>query len=58
MKEVNLYYKGYSDSNNRIDYLKYGLLNEFGYNMGLKPKEYYDENKIIKKVCNHKKASS
>ncbi len=55
MREVNLYYQGYFETDKKIDYLKYGLLNEYGYNMGLKPKEYYNEDKIIKKSNCHKK---
>lgn len=56
MKDVNLYYRGYSKSDNRMDFLKYGVLNEFGYNFGLEKMEFYNEEKIIKKVCNHKKS--
>lgn len=52
MKEVNNYYEGYNESVLKIDYLKYGLLNEFGCNGRLK-KEEYNEDKIIKKVCKH-----
>ncbi len=56
MKEINCYYKGYSESNNRIDYLKYGLLNEYGNELERKDKEFYNEDKIIKVFGNHKRS--
>ena len=51
MKNVNHYYKGYKESDSKINYIKYGLLNEFGYNIDSNPKEEYNEEKIIKKIC-------
>ena len=48
MKNVNGYYCSYNDSDKRIDFLKYGLLNEFGYNIENK-KSIYNEENIIKK---------
>ncbi len=54
MKEVNCYFKGFNETENRLDYLKYGLFNEFGYNLTGSNKEEYNEEKIIKKVCNPK----
>lgn len=54
MKEVNCYFQGFNDSENRLDYLKYGLLNEYGYNLTGSNKETYNEEKIIKKNCNPK----
>ncbi len=54
MKETNSYYKGYVESDNRLDYLKYGLLNEYGLNLD-RNINYYDEEQIIKKKCNIKK---
>ena len=40
MKETNSYYKGYIESDNRLDYLKYGLLNEYGLNSKALEKQY------------------
>lgn len=54
MKETNSYYKGYVENDNRLDYLKYGLLNEYGLNLD-RNINYYDEEQIIKKKCNIKK---
>ena len=48
------YFEAYSESDNRMDYLKYGLLNEYGYNINRMEKESYNEDKIIKKMCNHR----
>ena len=48
MKTSNKYYFSYSDNNKKIDYLKYGINNEFGYNLFTKEKEEYDEEKITK----------
>lgn len=56
MKEENNYYKGYTETDNRIDYLKYGLFNEYGLNFD-RCKKYYKEEDIIKKKCNIKKSS-
>ena len=55
MKEVNGYYSTYSENDRRIDFLKYGLLNEFGPSLNRKTKETYCENKIIKKECNNRR---
>lgn len=55
MKEVNCYYKGYSENNNKIDYIKYGLLNEFGNDLERKNVEVYNEDKITKIFGNHKR---
>lgn len=51
MKNKNYYYEGFNGSEKRIDYLKHGLLNDFGYNLNFNFKEQYDENKIIKTDC-------
>lgn len=51
LKKINCYYEGYNESKNRIDYLKYGLLNEYGINNRVR-KEEYNEDKIIKRTCN------
>lgn len=48
------YFKSYDESDNRIDYIKYGLLNEYGYNTDRKENQGYNEDKIIKKMCNHR----
>ncbi len=53
MKEVNRYYEGYQDSSNKIEYLKFGLLNEFGHSERGNS-NYYDEEKIIKTRYNHR----
>lgn len=55
MKEKNCYYEAYNETENRIDYLKHGLLNEFGPNLNRFKKEEYNEDKIIKKMCNSRK---
>jgi len=49
MKEVNKYYSSYKESEKRIDYLKYGILNEYGYNLESSNSEKYNEEFIIKK---------
>ena len=49
MKEVNKYFIGYNETENKIDYIKYGILNEFGYNVDSSLNEIYNEEKIIKK---------
>ena len=41
---------------NRKDYLKYGLLNEYGLNLD-RINNYYKEENIIKRKCNIKKNS-
>ncbi len=53
MKNLNKYYTSYNGNENRIDYLKYGLLNEYGYSPDNKEPNYYNENNIIKTNCNH-----
>lgn len=53
MKEINRYYESFTDTSSRIDYLKYGILNDYGLNPG-HSKECYNEEKIIKTRCNHK----
>ncbi len=55
MKEVNGYYKGFRGNDNRLDYLKYGLLNEFGFDFDSSVKEGYNEDKIIKTQSDHRK---
>lgn len=52
MREINGYYGGYNNSEERIDYLKYGLLNEYGINLESNSKSSYNEDSIIKKKCN------
>ncbi|MCI8671729.1 MAG: hypothetical protein HFI36_06875 [Bacilli bacterium] len=54
MKDVNCYYEGFVESDKRIDFLKYGLLNDFGPNLEKNKNNIYNEDKIIKKVCNHR----
>lgn len=53
MKNVGCYYQGFGESDRRIDYLR-GLSNEFGPNLEKDNKNIYNEDKIIKKVCNHR----
>jgi len=50
MKEVNGYYKGYGNSSDKLNFLKFELLNEFGPNMG-SSKKYYQEDDIVKNKC-------
>ena len=54
MKSVNNYNRGYTETENSLDYLKYGLLNNYGPDLDRMPK-YYNEENIIKKRCNIKK---
>lgn len=56
MTNKNRYYEGYNGSDNRIEFLKYGLSNEFGYNLNYNQKEQYNENKIVKTTHEQKKA--
>ena len=51
--EENNYFRGYTESDNRLDYLKYGLFNEFGLNLD-RCKNGYKEDNIIRKKCNIK----
>lgn len=53
MKSENSYNQGYNFNDNSIDYLKYGIFNEYGLNID-RCLSYYDEEKIIKKRCNIK----
>lgn len=55
MKEVNGYYKSYNEQNNHLDYLKYGLNNEYGPNINHYEKECYNESELIKTKCHTKK---
>lgn len=50
MKEVNGYLKGFNNSNKRIDYLKYGLLNDYGLDLD-SSLNFYNEEAIIKTNC-------
>lgn len=54
MRNLNSYYEGFNGSDKQIDYLKHGILNEFGYNLSFNSKECYNEDKIIKTECNRK----
>ncbi len=56
MKEINGYYTSYSDSNNNLAFLKYGLLNEYGPSFK-ENKSYYNEDDIIKHKC-HKRINN
>lgn len=56
MKDENSYFKGYTESDNTLDYKKYGLLNDFGLNLDRTSKCYKEED-IIKRKCNLKKSS-
>ncbi len=49
MKEIDRYYKSFSETNKNIDYLKYGLLNEYGPNLEAANKEVYNEDEIMKR---------
>ena len=54
--EGNNYFRGYMESDNRLDYLKYGLFNEYGLNLD-RCKNGYKEDNIIRKKCNINKNS-
>lgn len=56
MQEENGYYKGYTETGNNLDYLKYGLFNQYGLNLDRWNKCYKEED-IIKRKCNIKKNS-
>lgn len=56
MREENSYLKGYAETDNTLDYKKYGMLNEYGLNLD-RWNKYYKEEAIIKKKCNIKKSS-
>lgn len=51
MKNENNYNKGYAETENNLDYLKYGLFNEYGLNLD-RANKCYKEDDIIKKKCN------
>ncbi len=55
MKDVNAYYTSFNNTNNKKDYLKYGLMNEFGSNLEQSNRKKYKEEDIIKTNCNHKR---
>jgi hypothetical protein len=48
MKNKNQYYEGFNGSEEKIDFLKHGILNDYGLNINHNTKEIYNENKIIK----------
>ncbi len=54
MRILNNYSSGYTKLNNETEIKKYGLLNEFGYNIDCSVKENYNPDKIIKSTCNPK----
>ena len=56
MKEENNYNRGYSETENSLDYIIYGLLNEYGLNLDRQNKCYKEED-IIKRKCNIKRNS-
>ena len=52
MKDVNCYYEGFVESDKRIDFLKYGLLNDFGPNLEKNKNNIYNEDKIAPSKIN------
>ena len=56
MNKEDYYKMGFTDTGNYLDYLKYGLLNEYGLNLD-RINNYYKEENIIKRKCNIKKNS-
>ena len=40
MKEINAYFKGTSGKENQLDNLKYGLLNDYGYDFASSYRKY------------------
>ncbi len=52
MKKIDGYCKGFNNSDKRIDYLKYGLSNEYGLDLEKDNINYYNEENIIKTHCN------
>ena len=53
MKEVNKYFKSYDGSSKKIDYLKYGLFNERGYDLDYNPKKDINIENLRKTNCDH-----
>lgn len=51
MKNINKYSTSYQESNNHLDYLKYGLLNEYGPSLNSYDKQSFNEEDIVKKKC-------
>ncbi len=56
VKEENNYGRGYTETENSLEYKKFGLLNEYGLNIDRSNKCYKEED-IIKKKCNIKRNS-
>lgn len=56
LKKENNYHKSYTETGNTIDYLKYGLFNNYGPNID-RSNKFYKEEEIIKKRCNIKRNS-
>lgn len=54
MKDINNYFRGASGKEESIDKIKYGLLNDYGYDFSSSVRDKYDEEKIIKRKCNPK----
>lgn len=50
MKSVNGYYKGYSNNDDKLNFLKFEILNEFGPSLRCS-KNIYQEDSIVKKKC-------
>ena len=58
MKNVNNYFQGFNGTEAKLDYLKYGLLNERSFNLDYAKPNVYNEEKIIKTTdCFTKKES-
>ncbi len=52
---LNKYYQGFSGNEEKIDYLKYGLFNERGFNIDSSGKEKYDNKKVLRTNCDLRK---
>ena len=48
MKKVNAYFKGATGKEKKMDYLKYGLLNDRGYDFASSVINIYNEDNITK----------
>ena len=55
MQERNKYYQGFSGTEEKIDYLKYGLFNDRGFNLDSSIKKNRD---VLKTNCDLKRKNS
>ncbi len=55
MRLNNRYFQGFRGDEEKIDYLKYGLFNERGYNIDACRKDEYNPDKVMKSNGCHEK---